>query len=136
MWSGGQTGNFDTAQGKHWVRLNATTKIKKGEASYARKLTVDLTEALYYLGVGETLTPQISILDQYGQPMDIADANFSATSSNEDAAIVDPATGVITGVDAGKATITYTAGDKLRFTVNVQTYVSTRTRFPARRLWL
>ena len=125
MWSGGQSGNFDTAQGKHWVRLNATTKIEKNQPSYARKLSVDLNEALYYLGIEETLTPAISILDQYGQPMDLDSANFHAVSSNEDAAVVDPDTGIITGVDAGKATITYTAGTNLRYTVNVQTYVST-----------
>lgn len=124
MWSGGQTGNFDTAGGKHWARLNATTKIKKGEPSYPRKLSVDLTEPLYYLKAGETLQPTISVLDQYGAALALANANFTAESSNTNVATVDAATGKITGIAPGTATISYMAGTKLRATVNIQVYDS------------
>lgn len=124
MWSGGQTGSFDTAAGKHWVRLNATTKIEKGQPSYARKLSVDLTEPLYYLKVGEPLGPTINVYDQYGQPLALADADFRVQSSDENVAVVEATNGVITGVNPGTVTISYMAGQNLRYTVNVQVYDS------------
>lgn len=66
--------------------------------------------------VGEAIPVKGTVQNEAGA--DIADAKIDWKSSDENIAKVDPATGTVTGVSAGSATLTLTA-KKLTATVNV-----------------